>query len=323
MLYCCRARHACGAPQALPHQLRLFPEGEDQREARLRAPPGSLSLHCCGRRARRRAVRSRLERVRVWCRGGVRGRGCGCGRGRGRRRGRERGRYATAGTVGLAGTAKQCHCGPINGLARRLRSRDVRARIDDHRLCGCVRIRVCALNPTRDGACAGAEPTPSGGLPTPCPAARAVPGELPSLPASRCPLYRCDRSHAHSPDAAPPPTQFALRGVLVHSGTANAGHYYSFIKPREADVNPGAGSGLRALCTQVSTREAENGGERRPLAASLQILTPTLFAIFLERPVTVRGRCAPDASACAGAACAPPLSPARARRACYRACAGT
>lgn len=44
--------------------------------------------------------------------------------------------------------------------------------------------------------------------------------------------------------------QYVLRGVLVHSGNANSGHYYSYIKPRPSDTDPSAGSGLRAICAQ-------------------------------------------------------------------------
>jgi len=47
---------------------------------------------------------------------------------------------------------------------------------------------------------------------------------------------------------------YELRGVLVHSGHANSGHYYSFICPRDGDTLPGSGSGLRALAAQYRHR---------------------------------------------------------------------
>jgi ubiquitin C-terminal hydrolase len=70
----------------------------------------------------------------------------------------------------------------------------------------------------------------------------------------------CDMvsSITHSVDSKTPgqlsqqDCQYTLRGVLVHSGSANSGHYYSFIKPRFSDLDPSAGSGLRAMCAQYN-----------------------------------------------------------------------
>jgi hypothetical protein len=53
-----------------------------------------------------------------------------------------------------------------------------------------------------------------------------------------------------SPPISPQDCQYVLRGVLIHSGNANSGHYFSYIKPRTSDVNPSEGSGLRAICAQ-------------------------------------------------------------------------
>ena len=38
-------------------------------------------------------------------------------------------------------------------------------------------------------------------------------------------------------DLTPDNCKYVLKGVLVHSGTANSGHYYSFIKERSGDAD--------------------------------------------------------------------------------------
>lgn len=47
--------------------------------------------------------------------------------------------------------------------------------------------------------------------------------------------------------------QYVLRGVLVHSGSAFGGHYFSYIRPRDGDSNPATGTGLRAMLAQYGS----------------------------------------------------------------------
>jgi len=39
------------------------------------------------------------------------------------------------------------------------------------------------------------------------------------------------------PEYPPEYYNFKLKGVVVHMGTADSGHYYSFIKDRQADTD--------------------------------------------------------------------------------------
>jgi hypothetical protein len=63
-----------------------------------------------------------------------------------------------------------------------------------------------------------------------------------------------------APDGSPVPPlrptraecQYELTGVLVHSGNATGGHYFSFIAPRPGDDDPAGGSGVLLLCREYA-----------------------------------------------------------------------
>jgi hypothetical protein len=65
--------------------------------------------------------------------------------------------------------------------------------------------------------------------------------------------------------------QYELRGVLAHTGTADSGHYYSFIKVRPTPQKRGGGEGahLWLVCLRASYRyvrgEAWGGGSQAAL----------------------------------------------------------
>ena len=82
--------------------------------------------------------------------------------------------------------------------------------------------------------------------------------DLPPAGDSEAPLVTQSSSASSSSSAAGATAlhrhdcRYTLRGVLVHSGTASGGHYFSFARPREGDTAPIAGSGLRAIAQELA-----------------------------------------------------------------------
>jgi hypothetical protein len=48
--------------------------------------------------------------------------------------------------------------------------------------------------------------------------------------------------------------RYRLAGVLIHSGTADAGHYYSYVKRRKYDTRPGPNQGQEGFFSFDDTR---------------------------------------------------------------------